>query len=173
MCVNGHVMDEANTYRRGSYTRCRQCHADRARRTANLKRIEILPDRIATLQSELDRLRQAASADPTNHRLSEQRGMAERRWRYEATREQREADKVVNRAARLGAVEEYRNRLRMDDRAWVEAVQAVGFCPHCKGEGHGHFKFDQPLKATGYSTRVGERGVQCLVCNGQWTLEAK
>lgn len=50
------------------------------------------------------------------------------------------------------------------DAEWANSLP--DFCPHCHGEGHGHFRFDEPKRTRGYTTRYGNTGSKCLICNG-------
>lgn len=167
-CTNGHEMSDENTYRNGDYTRCRACHRDRNRRSYKERKMLTLPDKIADLQADLDRLRQDYAAAPKDHRLSEAYGLAEQRYRWASTYEKREAAKVEGTAARLTAAEAYRNRPRWDNREWGNHLPDT--CPSCGGLGTGG-RIEDALPCSGYTVRLGDHGAQCTICRHQWKLE--
>lgn len=133
---------------RTGWRRCRPCHSRMNARLHVKQRIEeTLPNRIAALQSELDTLRQQYQANPRDARLSEQVGLAERRYRFWADHDKAEAEKEEARRRHTAAVEARRNYRAPSNAEFWTLVPAA--CPTCGCPTHG------------YAVRVGDVGWRC------------
>lgn len=160
-CVNGHELTSETKYVHPSgYSRCRVCHAARARVDAREKRLNTLEDRIAEQTALLDKLRVEYAAEPRSARLSEAYG--------EQSQIVVELRKEAKRAAQPPPVPLPPTPRFLDNGEWADLLPEV--CPLCEGGGRTNMIWP-PCGSKGYSARIGNLGVQCSLCRGQYELE--
>lgn len=123
---------------------------------------------IERLTAELAELRAEYASDQSNWKLGEQVAFTLNRLRHVkwlAAQPQREA----TNAARKAATEYHRNRVPLSQQAWHDALPE--FCPSCEGWlAHAQGQ-EEPLKAWGRMTRIGEYGARCTLCHAEFELK--